>query len=129
MKQENQVQIICELLKDESADIRVIAVAGASVVIAKYWQILSSTDLNKIVKIFVVDLAVDASSPLVRVEVLKGFKHILTSCVRSHLYLKKILPKICDSLHDIKDVVRQSMLDLLIAISNVKMIMEICGII
>ena len=130
MKQENQVQIICELLKDESADIRVIAVAGASVVIAKYWQILSSTDLNKIFKIFVVDLAVDASSPLVRVEVLKGFKHILTSCVRSHLYLKKILPKICDSLHDIKDVVRQSMLDLLIAISNVKMIQywDICSI-
>ena len=122
MQQENQVQIICELLKDESAEVRVISVAGASIVIAKYWQILSSTDLNKIVKIFVVDLAVDASSPQVRVEVLKGFKHILTTCVRSHLYLKKILPKVRDSLHDIKDIVRQSMLDLLIAISNVKMI-------
>ena len=122
LQQEIQVQIMCDLLKDESAEVRIISVAGASLVIAKYWLILSSTDLNKLVKIFVIDLAVDASSPQVRTEVLKGFKHILTACVRSHLYLKKILPKIRDSLHDIKDCVRQAMVDLLSAVSNVKMI-------
>ena len=122
MTQEGQVQIVCDLLKDESAEVRIISIAGASQLIAKYWLILSSTDLNKLVKIFVVDLAVDASCPQVRGEVLKGFKHILTTCVRSHMYLKKILPKIRDSLHDIKDSVRQATVDLLSAVSSVKMI-------
>ena len=130
IQQERQVQIMCNLLKDESADVRIISIAGASQLIAKYWLILSSTDLNKLVKIFVVDLAVDASSPQVRVEVLKGFKHILTTCVRSHMYLKKILPKIRDSLHDIKDSVRQGTVDLLSAVSSVKMIKywDICPV-
>ena len=128
MQQGEQVQKMCELLKDESPQVRIISVQGASLLIAKYWQILSSSDLNSLVKIFVVDLAVDASSHQVRAEVLKGFKHILKTCVRSHLYLKKILPKLCNMLHDVKDGVREAMVELLCAVSNVKMIKywEVC---
>ena len=61
---------------------------------------------------------------------LKGLKYILTNCARSHLYLKKILPKLSDSLHDLKDVVRQAMVDLLCAVSNVKMIKywDVCSL-
>ena len=130
MKYEEQVQMMCELLKDEVPEVRIVSIQGASLLIAKYFQILSSTDLNKLVKIFVVDLAVDASSSQVRLEVLKGFKHITNTCVRSHLYMKKILPKIRDNLHDIKETVRHAMVDLLTAVSNVKMIRywDICPI-
>ena len=47
-----------------------------------------------------------------------------------HLYMKKILPKIRDNLHDIKETVRHAMVDLLTAVSNVKMIKywDICPI-
>ena len=130
IQQRAQVQMMCELLKDESPEVRVISIAGASLLIAKYWLILSSTDLNDLVKIFVQDLVVDSSSSSVRAEVLKGFKHILNSCVRSHLYLKKILPKVRDSLQDVKESVRQAMVDLLSAVSKVKMIKywDVCSI-
>ena len=122
IQQGAQIQMMCVLLKDESPEVRMISIEGVASAIAKYWLILSSADLNSLVKIFVADLATDSSVPRVRAAVLKAFQHILIHCVRSHLYLKKILPKLSDSLHDIKDIVRLAMVDLLLAISNIKMI-------
>ena len=59
-EQEVQVQIMCELLKDQSPEVRIISVDGVSVIIAQFWLILSSSDLNALVAIFLQDLAVDA---------------------------------------------------------------------
>ena len=59
-EQEVQVQMMCELLKDESPEVRIISIDGVSVIIAQFWLILSSSDLNALVAIFLQDLAVDA---------------------------------------------------------------------
>ena len=59
-EQEVQVQMMCELLKDESPEVRIISIHGVSLIIAQFWLILSSSDLNALVAIFLQDLAVDA---------------------------------------------------------------------
>ena len=59
-EQEVQGQIMCELLKDQSPEVRIISIDGVSVIIAQFWLILSSSDLNALVAIFLQDLAVDA---------------------------------------------------------------------
>ena len=59
-EQELQVQMMCELLKDESPEVRISSIEGVSLIIAQFWLILSSSDLNALVAIFLQDLAVDA---------------------------------------------------------------------
>ena len=67
------------------------------------------------------DLAYDASSPKVRLAVIKGLKTLL-KCERSHIYLKQALAKIGNCLHDINEAVRLAVLDLLSEIKLVKSI-------
>ncbi len=47
---------------------------------------------------------------------------LVTSCERSHLYLKNVLPKVADCLHDVSETVRVAMLDLLTEVKHVRVI-------
>ena len=72
--------------------------------------------------ILISHLANDMSSPKVRQSVVKGMTHLIKTCPRSHIYLKKILPKLKDVLSDSNEGVRSAMLDLLQATKSIKTI-------
>jgi len=142
-RHEAQYKILLELLSDSDVEVRVTSIQGVCGVIAVFWSILPTTFLSQAVRYLIKDLAFDASSPKVRIAVLKGntfeyllefvflqrlypfflgLKLMLNNCERSHLYLKKILPKIKDIIHDINEGVRLSFVDLLGVIKRVRSI-------
>ncbi len=121
-RHDRQYKAMLTLLTDPSPDVRVAAVSGVFRTLSVFWLIIPSTFLSKAASTIIKDLAFDASSPKVRASVLKGLKLMLTTCDRSHLYLKRILPRVSDCLHDVSEPVRIAMLDLLSEIKHVKVI-------
>jgi condensin-2 complex subunit G2 len=51
-----------------------------------------------------------------------ALKLIVANCERSHLYLKKILPKVGNTIHDVNENVRLACVDLLAAVKVVRSI-------
>merc|ERR1719282_45785 len=98
--QESQVQILLELLKDDVPEVRVQAVQGSALVLSRFWIIFSATDLQRFMTILINQLANDMSSPKVRQTVIKSMIKLIRTCPRSHVYLKKILPKLKDCIFD-----------------------------
>ncbi len=70
------------LLSDPNPDVRVAAISGVCRTISVFWLILPSTFLSQAMHTLVKDLAFDASSPKVRVAVLKGTSIFLSSVIR-----------------------------------------------
>ena len=128
--QESQVQILLELLKDDVPEVRVQAVQGATLILSRFWIIFSATDIQSFMSILINQLANDMSSPKVRQTVIKSMIKLIRTCPRSHVYLKKVLPKLKDCLFDTNETVRCAMLDLLLAVKNIKTIQfwSICPI-
>ena len=128
--QESQVQILLELLKDDVPEVRVQAVQGSGLVLSRFWIIFAATDLQSFMTILINQLANDMSSPKVRQTVIKSMIKLIRTCPRSHVYLKKILPKLKDCIFDTNETVRCAMLDLLLAVKNIKTIQfwSICPI-
>jgi hypothetical protein len=69
---------ILELLNDDVPSVRVVAIGGVCRVLARLWIILSSEDINRLVKLLIHDLAFDASSPLVRQAVFRGLTKLVS---------------------------------------------------
>ena len=128
--QESQVQILLELLKDDVPEVRVQAIQAVTLVLSRFWIIFSATDIQSFMTVFINQLANDMSSPKVRQTVIKSLIKLIKTCPRSHVYLKKILPKLRDCLFDTNETVRVAMLDLLLAVKNIKTIQfwSICPI-
>ena len=118
---ERQFKAMLVLLTDQVPDVRVAAISGVCNTLAKFWLLVPSHVLNKLVSVMIRELAFDAASPRVRQAVIRGLQVVL-KCPRSHIYLQKILPRVGKCIHDVNDSVRLAMVDLLVEIKGVKAI-------
>ena len=119
---EKQLKVMLDLLRDDFPEIRTQAVTQVCKMVAKYWLVLSSNDINKLFNILVKELSCDSSSFRVRVAVVRGMSHIVKHCPRSHVYMKAVLKKFGRRLFDVNDTVRSAFLDLLATVKGVKLI-------
>ena len=110
-----------DLLMDSSASVRAGAVTGICSILADLWLLIPSPVINSLVKLVVKQLACDSSSARVRQAAVQGAKRLL-STPNSHVYLRKVLPRLADRLHDSSEAVRAAMLDLLLAVKGVRSI-------
>ena len=116
-----QHQAMHDLLTDPSAVVRAGAVTGICSILAEFWLLMPSPIINSLVKVVVKQLAYDSSSARVRQAAVQGVKTLL-STPNSHVYLRKVLPRLADRLHDSSEAVRAAMLDLLLAVKGVRSI-------
>ena len=116
-----QNQALHDLLTDSSASVRTGAVTGICSILADLWLLIPSPVINSLVKLVVKQLACDSSSARVRQAAVQGAKRLL-STPNSHVYLRKVLPRLADRLHDSSEAVRAAMLDLLLAVKGVRSI-------
>lgn len=121
-QQEVQIRAMGELLQDEYPEVRLVAIQGISRVLSTFWLVISSADVNSLMKVLTQDLCFDASSFRCRAAAVEGLKYLVNRCPRSHMYLKKVLPKVAMCLFDVKDRVRMAMVDLLLQVKRVKLI-------
>ncbi len=126
---QNQLNHLTKALLDDAPSVRIAAINGVSRIAAVLWPIIPSEVLNKWFNVLVKDLAFDASSPKVRLAVIRGLKTLVTSCPRSHVTLKKVLPRVADTIHDVNESVRAAVVDLLIEVKKVKTItyFDVCS--
>ena len=126
---DRQYKLMLQLLQDESPDVRILAIHGICRTIAVYWVLIPLDTLNQAINIIVKDMAFDASSFKVRLAVVKGL-HMMLECDQSHVFLKSVLPRISDCLHDINESVRIAMLDLLTSVKKIRSIQywNICSL-
>ena len=75
--QEKQILKMLELLDDDVPEVRIVAIEGVVRVLSRLWIILSSQEINRLVKFLIHELAFDASSPSVRQAVLKGMTFLV----------------------------------------------------
>ena len=118
---ERQFKDMLVLLTDQVPEVRVVAISGVCNILGKFWLLVPSYVLNKLVGVMIRDLAFDAASPRVRQAVVRGLQVIL-KCPRSHIYLQKVLSRVGKCIHDVNDSVRLAMVDLLVEIKSVKAI-------
>ena len=116
-----QHQAMQDLLLDASASVRTGAVTGVCSIMADLWLLIPSEVINSLVKVVVKQLACDSASARVRQAAVKGATKLL-STPNSHVYLRKVLPRLADRLHDSSEAVRGEMLNLLLAVKRVRSI-------
>merc|ERR1719507_782142 len=116
-----QHQAMQDLLLDASANVRTGAVTGVCSIMADLWLLIPSEVINSLVKVVVKQLACDSASARVRQAAVKGATKLL-STPNSHVYLRKVLPRLADRLHDSSEAVRGEMLNLLLAVKRVRSI-------
>nr|XP_040570312.1 condensin-2 complex subunit G2-like isoform X2 [Lepeophtheirus salmonis] len=127
---DNQIKVMNDLLLDQEPSVRLIGVKGVCQVLSTYWAFLSSDSINELMMTLIKKSSRDSDSVQIRVAVLNGLSDIIKDAPSSHVYLKNILPKVGDSLRDVNEHVRLSMLDLLSIVKSVKYIAywEICSL-
>ena len=64
------------MLQDDVVDVRVAAIHGVTNILARYWTIFASDDIEKFMKLMILHLANDMASPKVRI----GKKHVFNLC-------------------------------------------------
>ena len=105
------------------------AVRGVCKVLASYWLLVPTETINTIIKIMFKELVYDAASPKIRSITITGISTLLSS-PHSHVYLKTVLPKLGDSLHDSNEGVRVAVVELLKTVKNLRSIKfwDICPV-
>ena len=114
-----QHNFIMRLLRDDQPSVRCKAVRDVCRLLADYWPIIPSETINQIINIIFKELVWDSSHPKVRVMAIAGVGTILTA-PQSHVYMKAILPRLSECLHDSHEAVRASFVDLLQKIKGLK---------
>ena len=112
---------LATLLSDHCPNVRAAACRGVTSVLAQYWLLVPSHVINGLVKTVVKELASDASSAKVRLAAVLGVKALLATPA-SHVYLRKVLPRLADRIHDTNEAVRGAMLELLLTVRTVRSI-------
>jgi len=118
---EMQHTAMMNLLRDENPIVRCSAISGVCNILASYWLLIPSDTINQVVAMLVKESVWDTSNARVRLVTLTGIKALL-ACPHSHVYLKAVLPRLSDCLHDTNEGVRGAMLDLLLAVKGVRSI-------
>jgi len=116
-----QHNFIMRLLRDVQPSVRCKAVRDVCRLLADYWPIIPSEIINQIINIIFKELVWDSSHPKVRVMAIAGVGTIL-SAPQSHVYMKAILPRLSECLHDSHEAVRASFVDLLQKIKGIRSI-------
>ena len=111
-----------QLLVDPSPEVRCSAVAGICRVLSIFWLMVPETFLSQSTGVLTRQLAYDASSAKVRASVLRGLRSLVATCDRSHLFLKTLLPRVSDSIHDVNENVRIAVVEMLAAVKHVRTI-------
>ena len=101
---------------------RAAAVGGVCELLAAYWPLIPSDTINSLVAGMVKETVRDGAAPRVRSATLTGLGKLLQSCPESHVYLKVVLPKLSDCLHDSSEQVRSAMVKLLVVVQGVRSI-------
>ena len=109
---EMQHSFMLSLLRDEDVRVRCEAVRGVSRALANFWLLIPGDTINQIINILFKELIWDSASPRVRMASITGVSTIL-SCPQSHVYMKAVLPRLSDCLHDTNEGVRAALIDLL----------------
>ena len=109
---EMQHGFMLSLLRDEDVRVRSEAVRGVCRALASYWLLIPGETINQIINIVFKELIWDNSSPRVRMVSLAGISTILSS-PHSHVYMKAVLPRLSECLHDTNEGVRAALIDLL----------------
>ena len=109
---EMQHGFMLSLLRDEDVRVRSEAVRGVCRALASYWLLIPGETINQIINIVFKELIWDNSSPRVRMITLGGISTILSS-PHSHVYMKAVLPRLSECLHDTNEGVRAALIDLL----------------
>ena len=115
---EMQHNFILKLIRDEHPKVRAEAVKGTCRVLADYWSIIPSDTINTIISIMLKELVWDSSQPRVRAMTLAGVSIIL-STPQSHVYMKAVLPKLAECLHDSNEGVRVAFLEMLLTVKGI----------
>lgn len=118
---EMQHTAMLSLMRDENPAVRCAAIGGVCSVLASYWLLIPSDTINQVVSMLIKESVWDSSNARVRVVTLTGIKTLLSS-PHSHVYLKVVLPRLSDCMHDTNESVRAAMLDLLLAVKGVRSI-------
>ena len=118
---EMQHTAMLTLMRDENPTVRCAAIAGVCSLLASYWLLIPSDTINQVVSMLIKESVWDSSTARVRVVTLTGIKTLLSS-PHSHVYLKAVLPRLADIIHDSNESVRGAMLDLLLAVKGVRSI-------
>ena len=71
---ERQFKYMLVMLTDQVPEVRVVAINGVCNTLAKFWLLVPSYVLNKLVGVMIRDLAFDAASPRVRQAVVRGLQ-------------------------------------------------------
>jgi len=118
---DEQHAAITNILRDECPEIRTVAIAGVCKILFSFWQLIPEEIIKNVINIMIKELVVDASSHKVRAAVLVGLKNMLEN-PRTHLFMKNVLPRLTNCLHDVNEGVRSAMVDLLIAVKGIRTI-------
>ena len=117
-----QFNILERLLMDNVPSVRIVTIEGVFRILAMYWDLIPTRFTKTVLSLVVDRLSNDASSTSVRISVINGLKYLVTTNVMSHGAMKVLLPRLSMHLHDKSPRVRQSFLDLLLAIRDIKRI-------
>eukprot|EP00004_Rigifila_ramosa_P027830 TRINITY_DN9201_c0_g1_i2.p1 TRINITY_DN9201_c0_g1~~TRINITY_DN9201_c0_g1_i2.p1 ORF type:complete len:1188 (-),score=251.07 TRINITY_DN9201_c0_g1_i2:12-3281(-) len=116
-----QVNALQEVLQDDNADVRRIAVLGVSRIIGVYWEILPAAAIKTLLSRLIGELAHDSAAVAVRAAVLDGVAYILENHL-SQPALKTLLPSLGILIHDTAERVRDSLVSLLAKLKGIRLI-------
>lgn len=114
---EMQHSFMLNLIRDEHPKVRCEAIRGVCQVLATFWLLIPSETINQIINIMIKELVWDSSNPRVRMTTIRGVATLLRS-PHSHVYMKAVLPRLSDCLHDTNENVRGAVIDLLQAVKG-----------
>ncbi|XP_052253348.1 condensin-2 complex subunit G2-like isoform X39 [Dreissena polymorpha] len=118
---QKQFDLLSVLLDDPMPKVRVVSVVGVFRVMRDFWEMIPSDSLRSLTLKLIQDLLNDSSSADVRESVIKGLNLLLDNPL-CHPFLKPLLPEIRNHFHDMSELVRIEMLNLLLKVKTLRTI-------
>ncbi|KAI6659052.1 Condensin-2 complex subunit G2 [Oopsacas minuta] len=114
---QKQFDIILDLIMDPSPQVRNNSITSSFKLLSGYWQFFPGNIKKSLLTRLVSELSIDVNSVAVRVSVINGLARLLENNL-SHPALEPILPILCNHIHDVSELVRSALVDLLIKIKH-----------
>ncbi|CAN0325026.1 unnamed protein product, partial [Discosporangium mesarthrocarpum] len=118
---QKQFDALTTLLEDGYPSVRAVAAKGVCQVLAVYWEMLPLPTTRGLLSRVMGRLALDASSPMVRLAATEGLSDLL-DCPHSHGVLKAMLPGVSNLVHDSNKRVKVAFIGLLQKVKGIRAI-------
>ncbi|XP_025083646.1 condensin-2 complex subunit G2-like isoform X1 [Pomacea canaliculata] len=118
---QKQFDLMQRLLADPCPVVRAVTGEGVCLLMSEYLDMLPVEVVQTLLRRLLQELVWDASSPSVRLAVVKGITAMLENPL-CHFLLKPLLPRLSYCLHDNAEVVRLAMMKLLLKVKSIRAI-------